>query len=45
MNEMIFAQLYYKEIENRMLLEDSVKTIDERNKNKNFVSVNKIFTR
>ena len=45
MNELIFAQLYYKEINNRLLLEDSIRTIEERNRNKNFISGNKIFTR
>jgi hypothetical protein len=45
MNDLVFAQLYYKEIEDRLLLEESLRAMDEKSKKSNFVSINKKFRR
>lgn len=45
MDDLIFAQLYYKEIEDRLLREESLRQIEEINKRTNFVGLKKRFKR
>jgi hypothetical protein len=45
MNDLVFAQLYYKEIEDKLLREQSDRQLDEETKRANFVSINKKFRR
>ena len=41
--EMVFAQLYYTEIESRVLLDEANKKIEENNRRKTFVDHNRRF--
>ena len=43
MNDLVFAQLYYKEIQNRLLNDESNKQVNENRKRANFVDMNKRF--
>lgn len=45
MNELIFAQLYYKELDEKLLSEESIRQQEEKMKRANLFSLNKRFNK
>lgn len=45
MNDLVFAQLYYKELNDKHLVEENTRKLEEENQKSNFVSINKRFSK